>query len=868
MRRAAASVLLLLSLGATLLAQSTSQPAPAPATQPQPGPAPKAAKAPLPGPGEPGFDPAQFRRQILEQQRAQERQQREQERQQLEQERQQTRDQLQRDRDQRTQQRATLQQAEQIRRNAMAEADAQIRRGEALRNSVAPAAPAAPQTPAVSPKPAPRSTHHLTLPGIDISDGDDDDVNPDGDDKDTPRPAHPILQPAQPAAALDPRGIVSGPMGDRLDLTGSWLFQRGSETSPGSYTSPSLNDTQWIVVDTRQPLWTAGQYNLNEIWYRVHLALPPGTHGLALTLSGIGGSYRVFANGKEIGGKGRMADRGDYLVEGSSTFPIPDALLASGPLVLTIHLFVGSVDRISFTMADGISSKSSVYLGPASLLERDEATYLESHRVEGGAILMLWAILLILALALTFLVPRVPAYPVLVLIAAAHLVGDLLVDYRSLHHLSHRPWLDWPIYLALSASTVAGLTLCRIASGTPQRLWIRLVGIFFGAAILSLWLSSMGVFSFLVYALLRYAAYALVLSADLYLIIRGSRRKIKDAQILLATSCIYAVYLGWWALLRYGHVTLGLPPAVIQRLLDALKPEQVSNFAIAVGLFLLLVVRTLSIVRERAAIATEIGAARTMQQLLLGGSPKITPGFAVETVYLPAGELGGDFFLLSPADDGSLTVLVGDVSGKGLLAAMRVSMIFGILRREPSREPAEILAGLNTALLTQGEMGFTTACCLQIQPSGQYTFANAGHIPPYIMGRELELAPALPLGLAPDQVYDTVAGRLAPNQRMVLLSDGVPEARTAKGELYGFDRLGPLTLLPAQEIASTAQLFGQDDDITVLTIACLPETRGEGAATPPPPSATTLSAAPRPVPAPDPPPPARTPTPPPPMPTV
>ena len=222
--------------------------------------------------------------------------------------------------------------------------------------------------------------------------------------------------------------------------------------------------------------------------------------------------------------------------------------------------------------------------------------------------------------------------------------------------------------------------------------------------------------------------------------------------------------------------------------------------------------------RERAAYAAELQAASTVQQLLLQSASGPTPGFRVASVYLPASEVGGDFFFVSPAPDGSLTAIVGDVSGKGLTAAMRVAMILGALRRETAHDPGKILEGLNNVLIAQGQLGFTTACCICIALSGEFTLANAGHIAPYLSGRELDTPPALPLGLVPDQAYELVRGRLRTSDRLVLLSDGVPEARSASGELYGFERLPSLTLRPAQEIADTAQLFGQEDDITVLTL--------------------------------------------------
>jgi hypothetical protein len=223
--------------------------------------------------------------------------------------------------------------------------------------------------------------------------------------------------------------------------------------------------------------------------------------------------------------------------------------------------------------------------------------------------------------------------------------------------------------------------------------------------------------------------------------------------------------------------------------------------------------------RERAAFAAELQAASTVQQLLLQSASRPTPGFQVDSVYLPASEVGGDFFFVSPAPDGSLTAIVGDVSGKGLPAAMRVAMILGALRRETSHDPGNILSGLNNALIAHGQLGFTTACCVRISLSGEYTVANAGHISPYISGSEIRTPPALPLGLLADQVYELVHGRMAASECLVLLSDGVPEARADGGELYGFERLPSLTRMSAGDIAEAAQRFGQEDDITVLTLA-------------------------------------------------
>ena len=149
-------------------------------------------------------------------------------------------------------------------------------------------------------------------------------------------------------------------------------------------------------------------------------------------------------------------------------------------------------------------------------------------------------------------------------------------------------------------------------------------------------------------------------------------------------------------------------------------------------LLVFLMNRTVRIAKERNHAAAEIEAAQSVQKMLLSRSSVRTPGFQVDHVYRPANEVGGDFYLLSPnAQDGSLLVIVGDVSGKGLSSAMNVAMILGVLRRKTSREPGQVLCGLNEALVSQGAAGFATACCVHLQRTGEFTVANAGHIAPY-----------------------------------------------------------------------------------------------------------------------------------------
>ncbi|MGA8041796.1 MAG: PP2C family protein-serine/threonine phosphatase, partial [Terracidiphilus sp.] len=173
-----------------------------------------------------------------------------------------------------------------------------------------------------------------------------------------------------------------------------------------------------------------------------------------------------------------------------------------------------------------------------------------------------------------------------------------------------------------------------------------------------------------------------------------------------------------------------------------------------------------------------------------------------------------------PGNDGSLLIVVGDVSGKGLKAAMTVSAIVGALRGCALRAPAEVLAYLNRILHGQIS-GFATCAAVSIAADGAMTIANAGHLSPYRNSQEMTIHSGLPLGIVADGRYEEVHAALAPGERLTFVSDGVAEARNKTGELFGFDRTAAISLEPAIAIANAAQRFGQEDDITVLTVARL-----------------------------------------------
>jgi phosphoserine phosphatase RsbU/P len=152
---------------------------------------------------------------------------------------------------------------------------------------------------------------------------------------------------------------------------------------------------------------------------------------------------------------------------------------------------------------------------------------------------------------------------------------------------------------------------------------------------------------------------------------------------------------------------------------------------------------------------------------------------------------------------------------------MTVSAVIGALRGCSVRKPAEVLGHLNRVL--HGQIaGFVTCTAAHIAAGGNLTIANAGNLPPYRNGQELDVESGLPLGITPDVDYSETTFQLNPNDRLTFVSDGVVEATNEHRELFGFQRTQAISAQSASAIAEAAKQFGQHDDITVLTLTLAP----------------------------------------------
>jgi serine phosphatase RsbU (regulator of sigma subunit) len=242
---------------------------------------------------------------------------------------------------------------------------------------------------------------------------------------------------------------------------------------------------------------------------------------------------------------------------------------------------------------------------------------------------------------------------------------------------------------------------------------------------------------------------------------------------------------------------------------------------VPIAVLIIFLIRFTEQQRENVRLADDMRQAQEVQRLLVPQHLPQYPGWVIESEYRPARQVGGDFFQVLPGDDHSLLMVVGDVSGKGLQAAMTVSAIVGALRDSQQRQPAQVLAHLNRVLYGQIG-GFVTCCAALISNNGVMTIANAGHLSPYRNGDELPMPSGLPLGIVPRVSYEETRFELTAGDRLTFLSDGVLEARNQHGELFGFERTRECSNQSAEEIASAAQQFGQEDDITVLSLSFAP----------------------------------------------
>src|SRR5918997_122243 len=239
--------------------------------------------------------------------------------------------------------------------------------------------------------------------------------------------------------------------------------------------------------------------------------------------------------------------------------------------------------------------------------------------------------------------------------------------------------------------------------------------------------------------------------------------------------------------------------------------------------------------QERQRLEQELHIARLIQQTLLPKSLPELEDYQTAAYYQPAREVGGDFydFLLLP--DGQLGLIVGDVSGKGVPAAIVMAITRTMLQATYRLgSPGEILEQVNNSLYQDIPPNMYVTCLAALLDSrtGRLQYANAGHDLPYLRhadGVSKLRATGMPLGLMLGMSYEQKEFTLQPGESVLLYSDGLVEAHDPQREMFGFPRLqgfvgahpGGATLIDsllAELERFTGEAWEQEDDITLLTL--------------------------------------------------
>ena len=254
-------------------------------------------------------------------------------------------------------------------------------------------------------------------------------------------------------------------------------------------------------------------------------------------------------------------------------------------------------------------------------------------------------------------------------------------------------------------------------------------------------------------------------------------------------------------------------------------------------------IRVAQLVREQAAEAAEreryeqeMKVAQLIQQQFLPRELPDLPEWQVAAYYGPARVVGGDFYDFIDLGEGRIGVVVGDVTDKGVPAALVMARTHSILRAEAPRliAPAAVLARANELLVPEMPARMFVTCLYGVlEPAtGRFVFANAGHNLPYVRTGDgvIELrATGLPLGLLPGIEYEETEGTVGPGDAVLLYSDGLVEAHGPHREMYGFPRLREamatddagsqlLDRLLDELHAFTGPAWEQEDDITLVTL--------------------------------------------------
>ena len=648
---------------------------------------------------------------------------------------------------------------------------------------------------------------------------------------------------AQGTASDDPATRIT--LGQSIvPLNGPWKFHVGDDPR---WADPSFDDAQWETVDLAPkagafdpimgtsgyvPGWTAkghpGYWGYARYRIRVQVAVQPGE---SLALAGpanVDDAYQVFLNGALLGSFGKFGGPGErpavYFSQ-PSIFSLPAATQ-----VLAFRVWMEPATLIVSPDAGGMHS--APLLGEASVVRAHYQLAWQDNVRSYAATAILAPLLFLLAILAASLILFDRSDRVYWWLAAVFLVSAITAV-----HLCLGVWTQMESN-ALS-ELIQDVFLAPLMLGGWVMVWWtwfrlhRPMWVPKAAAVLTLLLmlsTALGediLFTVIphpvsvAFHLASVVIRILFLPLLVFIVIRGVRES--GGAGLLALPAIALVAIAQFQNeLTVLHIRTAWFPLGTQVSLAV-----IAWLSLAAVIFLLLLRRLLLSIRSQQELALDVKQAQEVQRVLIPEKLPQLPGLAIESEYRPALEVGGDFFQIIPCPgnnsvlDGSVLFVVGDVTGKGLQAGMLVALLVGAIRStaETHFDPLFVLEALNRRLLGRGQ-AHATCLALLITADGAVTLANAGHLPPYLNGEALAMEGALPLGMIASAEFSVMRFQLAPGDRLLLLSDGVVEAQDAQGRLFGFERIHALLEQPitATQVAVAAQHFGQQDDISVLSI--------------------------------------------------
>lgn len=240
--------------------------------------------------------------------------------------------------------------------------------------------------------------------------------------------------------------------------------------------------------------------------------------------------------------------------------------------------------------------------------------------------------------------------------------------------------------------------------------------------------------------------------------------------------------------------------------------------------------------RERQRLEQELNIAREIQQALVPQGLRDYPHFSITGIYRPCNEVGGDYFDVFPLPDGRIALLIADVAGKGLGAALLTTMLQGALSGMTlGVDPVKVFNHLNQFLCQRAAVGrCATMFFGLLDPGGALEFVRAGHPSPLLLRQgevsELYSTGSLPIGLLDREIFTSSRIQLEPGDTLLLYTDGVTEAEDQDRNLFQDERLKEAfgqhrnsslkTLLDGVENAVEKFTGGasQADDVTLLVV--------------------------------------------------